>query len=121
MNYKLCVEIKSIKTMENNMVLLGGRRVVKPEDIAYLMGDLNYTQIFFCDNSKFLSSTTLKILEDRLLQYGFFRTHKSSLINLKFIKTFEILPKKSIISLKNEEVILVSRRKNKIIKNILTA
>ena len=37
----------------------------------------------------FLSATTLGILEKRLKEFNFYRTHRSTLINLKYISFYE--------------------------------
>ncbi|MCP9770721.1 LytTR family transcriptional regulator [Lacihabitans sp. LS3-19] len=68
---------------------------------------------------KILVSTTLGILESRLANYRFFRTNKSTMINLDYVSKYEDNINQGTISLKNDRKIQVSRRKNRILKNII--
>ncbi len=61
---------------------------VKVDDIIRCESDNNYTRFFLQGNTQILVSKTLKEYEDLLEPMGFFRCHKSSLINLKFIKKY---------------------------------
>lgn len=47
------------------------------------------------------------ILEEKLLEFEFFRCHKSYLVNLKFVKSFS----KTEIIMENEDHLLLSRRR----------
>ena len=72
--------------MKNDIqVIVGGRKKVTPTEILMLKADTNYTTIYLADGSKVLSATTLGILEERLKDFNFYRTHRSTLINLNFM------------------------------------
>ncbi len=73
----------------NTLIHLGGRRNVAPECILILKSDHNYTIIFLNDGSQILTSTTIGILEKRLKEFNFFRTHRSTIINLQFVSNYE--------------------------------
>jgi two-component system LytT family response regulator len=62
--------------------------VIEIEKIIYLESDGPYTKFFLGDNSEILSSKHLKEYEDLLTEYGFFRAHRSYLINLSEIKQY---------------------------------
>ncbi len=66
-----------------------GLLFVKIDDIMYLEASSNYTMIVMHDKSKHLASKTLatfeEVLQDNTL---FFRSHKSNIVNLKFIKQY---------------------------------
>ena len=66
-----------------------GLLFVKIDDIMYLEASSNYTMIVMHDKSKHLASKTLatfeEVLQDNTL---FFRSHKSHVVNLKFIKQY---------------------------------
>ncbi len=66
-----------------------GLQFVKIEDIMYLEAESCYTYITMNDKTKHVASKTMSIFEE-LLQDNplFFRTHKSHIINLKFIKQY---------------------------------
>lgn len=55
------------------------------EDILRLEGERNYTNFIIKDHPRILSSKTMKEYETILLEYGFFRIHQSSLINLRHV------------------------------------
>jgi DNA-binding LytR/AlgR family response regulator len=61
---------------------------LNPEDILYAEAQSNYT-IIVTDKEKYTVSTTLGIIEERLIRFGFFRTHRSYIINLSKIETIE--------------------------------
>ncbi len=65
-----------------------GLHVVDPEEILRLEGDGNCTRIYFSDGNKFLDTRTLRVYEDILDPSRFFRTHKSHIINLRFLKEY---------------------------------
>jgi len=65
-----------------------GFEVLDTEDIMYCQADDNYTQFFLVDNHQELVSKTLGFFEKQLIDKGFFRIHKSYLINLNFIKSY---------------------------------
>ncbi|MBK7855502.1 MAG: LytTR family transcriptional regulator [Bacteroidetes bacterium] len=55
-------------------------------EIIRLEGDRNYTNFYFTNNRKLLSSKTLKEYEEILSDKGFIRCHKSHLVNRRFVK-----------------------------------
>ena len=66
-----------------------GLLFVKIDNIMYLEASSNYTMIVMQDKSKHLASKTLATFEDVLQDNTlFFRSHKSHIVNLKFIKQY---------------------------------
>ncbi len=65
-----------------------GFEVIDTENILYCQADDNYTNIFLSDGKKILVSKTLGFFEKQLVDKGFFRIHKSYLINLSTIKSY---------------------------------
>jgi len=59
----------------------GAFKKVAIEDIIYVQADGDYT-LTYTQNDRFISTLTLKELEDLLTRRGFFRTHRSYLVNL---------------------------------------
>lgn len=58
-------------------------RRVAPQDILFAKGEDNYTFIQLVDGKEYLVSHTLKSVEEKLADTGFFyRVHKSYLVNL---------------------------------------
>ncbi len=71
-----------LKTQENIYI-------VDTMDIIHCESDGNYTIFETMDNEKIIVSRILKEYDDLLSDSGFFRVHRSHLINLKHIKRFE--------------------------------
>jgi two-component system LytT family response regulator len=57
-------------------------------DIIYLQAESNYSTVFFNDNTKLLTTKTLRDFEEILPTQLFFRPHHSYIINLKYIKRY---------------------------------
>lgn len=83
---------------------------VKVEDIIRCESDNNYTRFFLTGNQQILVSKTLKEYEDLLEPLGFFRSHKSSLINLRYIKKY-IKGEGGTIVLEDGSIVELSRRR----------
>lgn len=57
---------------------------IEPKEILYIFRDDKWTRLI-AKNSEFEIKTPLKDLENRLLSFGFFRIHKSFLVNLEYV------------------------------------
>ncbi len=66
---------------------IGGMNVMEIKEIIYCQSDGPYTNIFLFSD-KIMSSKHLKEYENLLTEYGFFRIHKSFLVNLAEIKKY---------------------------------
>ncbi len=66
--------------VENNGEIL----YVEPKDILYMVRDDKVTKLI-SKGGEFETKTPLKELENRLLMYGFFRIHKSFIVNLEYV------------------------------------
>ena len=71
-----------LKTQENI-------HLVKVRDINFCESDSSYTIVHLLDGKKIMVSNTLKEYDELLHNHGFFRVHKSYLINVSHIKRFE--------------------------------
>ncbi|MEL7119007.1 MAG: LytTR family DNA-binding domain-containing protein [Bacteroidota bacterium] len=67
---------------------LDGFEVIQLQDILYLKSDSNYTELHLSDKRQVVCSKTLKEYEKLLLSEGFFRTHRSYLVNLNKVKAY---------------------------------
>lgn len=63
--------------------------LVPVSDILYCKSENNYTRFYLFDQKQIMVSATLKEYEDILSGNGFFRAHKSYLVNLRQITRFE--------------------------------
>lgn len=92
--------------------------LVKVGDIVYCESDDNYTTFYLIDNSKIMMSNTLKEYEEMLGDYGFFRVHKSYLVNLAHIVRFEKAEGGNLV-LTNSHNVPVSFRKRELLLEML--
>ncbi|MBC8321796.1 MAG: response regulator transcription factor [Bacteroidetes bacterium] len=79
-------------------------------DIIRCEADRNYTYLFVNEQKKHIASQPMKEFEDILKEFGFIRIHKSHLINMAFIESFDKSDGGYVI-LKDKTELPVSRRK----------
>lgn len=80
------------------------------DTIVHLEASSNYTIIYLNNNTKVLSSRTLKDYDDLLPSDYFFRCHHSHIINLKYIKKY-IKGEGGFVDLGYGQMVEISRRK----------
>lgn len=117
------VLLENIKKPENQLpkiVLATSERinVVKVEDILRCESDNYYTLFCFTNGTTLLVSKTLKENEELLKEYNFIRPHKSHLINVMYIKSFNKRDGGNIL-MTDGSLIPVSRRKKEKILEII--
>ncbi|WP_435354574.1 LytR/AlgR family response regulator transcription factor [Emticicia sp. SJ17W-69] len=98
----------------NTYISIGGHQKILTTKILMLKADINYTYIHFVDGSYMLTSTAIGVLEKRLSGFNFFRTHRSTIINLQYLSDFDYkfkIGSSSTINLINGTKIPLSRRK----------
>ncbi len=66
-----------------------GFDLIEISQIVKCKADDNYTEFSFVDGSKKLISKTLKKVEEQLQDFGFLRVHKSHLVNLNHIVSYQ--------------------------------
>jgi two-component system, LytTR family, response regulator len=99
-------------SLSHKNIHIGSGKRLTPGDIVLLLASVNYTEIHFANGHKIMVATTLKTLEKRFSISGdFFRTHKSSLINLNYIKAYDNLVTDDYVEMKNDFKIAISRRR----------
>jgi two-component system LytT family response regulator len=84
---------------------------VNIQDIVHCESDRNYTTFYFVNAPNIIVSTNLKEYETLLAPYGFFRTHKSHLVNMAFFDHFIKSEGGNTIVMKNNKSIPLSIRK----------
>ena len=100
--------------MKSELVHLGSRKTINASNILLLKADTNYTLIYLVDGTEFMTATNLGTLEERLKDFNFYRTHRSTLINLNYISDIErdfFSGNFEVIRMKNNLNIRVARRK----------
>lgn len=61
--------------------------IVEPKDIVYCQADGSYTDIYLSNGKKELASTYLAKVEEVLLRFNFTRISRSTLINVKWLRS----------------------------------
>jgi two-component system LytT family response regulator len=87
-----------------------GLSFFKPEDIVRLEGIDGYTNIFLVDDKPIMSSYCIGKFEKMLANRGFFQVHKSHLVNIGFLKSYN---NEGVIELKNGDSVPLSRTRKK--------
>jgi len=98
---------------------LNGIEFVKIETIVRCESDNNYTNFYLTNGEKIIVSKTLKEFEDILESKGFFRTHKSHIINLAFLKKY-VKGEGGIAVMEDGSEITVSRRRKEEFLEVLS-
>lgn len=91
-----------------------GHSFFQAEEIVRLEADSNYTTFHFTDRKKIITSKVLKQYVALLEPMGFVRTHRSHLVNRKYIQE---IAKNGDIIMKDTSVANISRRmKSKVLQ-----
>jgi DNA-binding LytR/AlgR family response regulator len=88
---------------------------VEYTNILYAEACDNYT-IIYTKTGKHIVSQTLKVIEDRLVEYGFFRVHRTYLVNLNSIDRIDV---KSLI-INSKEIPISEANKADLLKKVST-
>ena len=95
-----------------------GLQFCNTHNIIRIQGMSNYCKIYFADNSHPL--TVAKVLhwfEEYLPAGVFWRTHKTHLVNSRYVKQLHTAQKRYLVLL-NGEILVVSRRRATLLKKI---
>ena len=69
----------------------GGRKILVPVDqIRYIEAKDDYSCIY-TDEERYLSTISLAQLENKLSPHGFFRVHRSYIVNLEYVQDVEVV------------------------------
>jgi DNA-binding LytR/AlgR family response regulator len=95
---------------------VGSRTYIKPAEIVMITADISYSYIYLSDGKRLIVSTNIQKLQERLLGVPHLvRVHRSYIINVKFLQSFD----DKHVALKNNLSCPVSRRKKINLENFL--
>ena len=97
-----------LKTMENIFL-------VQVQDIIFCESDGCYTRVCTENGDKIMTSKALREYDEMLEDAGFFRIHKSYLINLRHIKRFEKLDGGFIVLTNDHKLPVATRKKEELL------
>jgi two-component system LytT family response regulator len=108
------------EVLERIAVKDGSRITIIPvETLRWLEAQDDYVKIY-SEGGKFMKKKTMKFFEDHLDRNTFIRIHRSSIININFIKQMELSEKESYrVILKDETKLPVSKTGLQKLKEIL--
>jgi len=90
--------------------------LVKVRDISYCESDISYTRFHLTDGQKILVSKTLREFDEMLKEFGFFRAHKSFLVNLFTISKFEKADGGYLVMENDDRVPVATRKKDELME-----
>lgn len=95
-----------------------GFRVVNVADLMYLVADSNYTTLYMKNSERIVATKPLGEFENMLNDLVFFRIHKSSIINLNFLKSYSSY-QGNYAEMNDGEKLAISRRKMNEFRDII--
>lgn len=113
------VLLSKVTSTENKKITvstLDGVLFVEVNKLMHLEADNVYTTLHLDDATKIVASKPLKDFEDRLVNLGFIRIHKSHLINVGFIKKF-YKGENAYIVMTDDSIIPVSKTGRELLQN----
>ncbi len=119
LNLKLLELSNNLNTSQNKRIVLKTAEklhFVPVQDIMRCEADKNYTVFFLTDNKKIVVSGSIKDYEDILCEQGFYRLHKSHIVNLTYIKSYEKSDGGTVILTDGSHVPVAVRKKNQLIE-----
>jgi two-component system LytT family response regulator len=97
--------------MDSKIRLVGKTNVI-PNNIIFLKAEANYSEVFMTNGQRIILSKTLKQMEALFAPFGFYRPHKSFLINLSHVISYTVHTDRQIELTNNFKVELSRRKKN---------
>ncbi len=98
-----------------------GYQMEKISQIVYCEADENYTKIYTIRGEMILVSRTLKVVEEMLPVSHFFRIHKSFLVNMNYVKSFNRTEGHKIMLETGVELEIATRRNEEFVKALTQA
>ncbi len=119
LNLQLVELSNNLNTSQNKRIVLKTiekLHFVPVQDIMRCEADKNYTTFFLTDNKKIVVSGSIKDYEDILCEQGFYRLHKSHIVNLSYVKSYEKADGGTVILSDGSHVPVAMRKKNQLIE-----
>ena len=116
----LLENMAAMHTQSRKLVLplMEGFDVVKMSEILYCEAEDNFTRFYFTNGRKTLICRNLKFYETALEPFGFFRVHRSHIINLDYIRRYNKGKGGSVILENGKELLVSNNKKAELVKRI---
>lgn len=121
----LLIQLKNLKEHLNSTLKSDKKIILKTQDSIKLIkisdvikceAEINYTTFYLTDGRKIVVAKSLKEYNEILEDFGFFRTHKSHLVNLDHLVSYEKKEGGFILMSDNSKVPLSIRKKDPFFK-----
>ncbi len=117
---KVLVENYSDKKVHKIVVKgINGFTVLELDRIYHLVGDGSYTRFVTIDSTKVVASKNLGTYEKLLEDYGFFRIHQGSLVNLALVQEYSTEDGGTVVMKNGDELKLARKRRAEFIKKFI--
>ncbi len=113
----LLQNIAALHNQSRKLVLpmMEGLEIVRMSEILYCEAEDNFTIFYFIDGRKLMICRNLKFYETALDAFGFFRIHRSHIINLEYIKRYIKGKGGSVIMENGKEIQVANTKKSELI------
>lgn len=104
---------KPLSDLRNNKLIISDYKemhILKHEDVIYFEGDGNYTHAVVSSGKRITSSKPISEYEEQLSRQGFFRVHKSYIINMARVVKY-VKGRGGEVVMDNGDTVYVSSRK----------
>ncbi len=110
-------QLRSDNRKDGKIVLktLESIHIVRLNEINYFESDGNYTTVYLVEGKTIIVSKPLRNLEEMLKGMGFFRVHKSFLVNLSAISRFDKVDGGYLVMPTGDRVPVASRKKDELL------
>ena len=118
LNLKLLELSNNLNTSQNKRIVLKTAEklhFIPVQEIMRCEADKNYTTFFLTDYKKIVVSGSIRDYEDILCEQGFYRLHKSHIVNMNYIKSYEKADGGTVILTDGSHVPVAVRKKNQLI------
>ena len=118
-NINLSVLTENFASTDKKIVIHShqGLETIKVTDISRCEADSNYTTIYNKNGQKIVATKSLREYEELLVDFHFFRVHKSHLINLAYVKSCDF--NNSLLTLDDDTVVEIARRRKEALVQLL--
>lgn len=108
-------EVKKEVPKRLALPLIDGLEIVTPEEIRYCEAADNFTNFHLIDGRKLLICRKLKYYTELLEPAGFFRIHRSSVVNLAYVRRYQKGKGGSVVLDDGTELLVAAARKGELL------
>lgn len=119
LNYQLSELSNNLRQVKNKRIVLKTvekLHFIPVQEIIRCEAEKNYTTFYLTEKRKIVVSGSLRDYEDILAEQGFYRLHKSHIVNLNFVESFEKSDGGTVLLSNGSHVPVALRKKNQLIE-----